>query len=102
MKKISEEYINDLNNARYKEEYHRIRKEYKERVKFELGKLTEQEIKEFERKASWEEYKEAKDIENRVKEAERKAKEYIIDGKPDPLKIKPRPNFLKIQSHYDD
>ena len=41
-------------------------------------------------------------LENRVKEAERKAKEYIIDGKPDPLKIKPRPNFLEIKSHYDD
>lgn len=80
MKKVSEEYINDLNKARSEEEYRRLRKEYKERVKFELGKLTEQEIKEFERKASWEKYKEAKDIENRVKEAERKAKDKKYDA----------------------
>ena len=78
MKKVGEKYINDLNNADTEEDYRRIRKAYKARTKFEINKVTEQEIEEFERNVSWKDYNEAQDLNNRIKEAERNTKKRVI------------------------
>lgn len=77
MKDVSEEYINNLNNANSKEEYIRLKNEYKQRGKFESNKLTDQDKEEYMKNANWEDVKSAQDVRNRVEEAERNAKERI-------------------------
>lgn len=75
VKEVSEQYIKDLDNAKSKEEASKIRKEYRNRIKFESKKLSDEEIKEFEDSRSWDEYKEMKELNNRTIEAEKRAKE---------------------------
>lgn len=77
MKDVSEEYINNLNNANSKEEYIRLQNEYKQRGRFESNKLTDQDKEEYMKNANWEDVKSAQDVRDRVKEAERNAKERI-------------------------
>jgi hypothetical protein len=70
---LSDGYVDKLNNASSKEEYKKIKKEYRERTKFEVNKLTEKEKKEFERSADWQTYNKAKNAQQRVRDAERRA-----------------------------
>ena len=78
---IAKEYINDLNNARTKEEVQILRKEYKERVSFELRKImgvssdkeAEQKLKDSETDLEWEDIQRAKRIGEEIERAERNA-----------------------------
>lgn len=51
---LTEKYIQDTKNATTQDEARRLNREYNERVKFEKSKLSEQEIRETERNATWE------------------------------------------------
>lgn len=51
---LTEKYIQDTKNATTQDEARRLNREYNERVKFEKSKLSEQEIREMERNATWE------------------------------------------------
>ena len=78
---LSKEYIENLNNARTKEEIQRIRKEHKERASFELRKVmgtasekeAEQKLKDSETSLKWEDIQRAKRIGENVEKAERNA-----------------------------
>lgn len=78
---IAKEYINDLNNARTKEEVQKLRKEYKERGSFELRKImgassekeAEQKLMNSETDLDWEDIQRAKRIGEEIERAERNA-----------------------------
>ena len=75
MKALTEQYIKDLDNAQTKEEAIKIMEEYKERGKFEVNKLSDEEKKEYEKEMSWEEAQEAKKMKVRIDDAINRAKE---------------------------
>lgn len=78
---LSKEYINNLNNAKTKEEVQKIRKEHKERVSFEIRKImgassekeAEQKLKDSETDLKWEDIQRTKRIGEEIKRAEKKA-----------------------------
>lgn len=78
---LSKEYVNNLNNAKTKEEVQKIRKEHKERASFELRKImgasseneAEQKLKDSETDLNWEDIQRAKRIGEEIKRAERNA-----------------------------
>lgn len=78
---LSKEYINDLNNAKSKEEVQKLRKEYKERGRFELRKImgassdkeAEQKLEKSETDLEWEDIQRAKKIGEEIKKAEKNA-----------------------------
>lgn len=72
---LTEQYIKDLDNAQTKEEASGIIKNYKDRTKFEIKKLSEEEIKEYENNCSWEKYQELKELEKEKYNAINRAKE---------------------------
>ncbi len=75
LKDLTEQHIKDLDNAKTKEEAIKIRNEYKERIRFEAGKLTDEEKKELEKDITWEEKKEADKLNNEVDNAMDRARE---------------------------
>ena len=78
---IAKEYINDLNNAKTKEEVQELRKEFKERGSFELRKImgassdkeAEQMLMNSETDLEWEDIQRAKRIGEEINRAERNA-----------------------------
>lgn len=78
---IAKEYINDLNNAKTKEEVQVLRKEFKERGSFELRKImgassdkeAEQMLMNSETDLEWEDIQRAKRIGEEINRAERNA-----------------------------
>lgn len=75
LKKISEQYIKDLDNASTKEEVIEIRKEYKKRVEFEINKLSDEEKEKYEKSISWEEAKELERLNKEIDNAFERARE---------------------------
>lgn len=75
LKDLREQYINDIDNAQTKEDAIKIRKELKDREKFEVNKLSDEEIKEYERNLSWEEAQKIKELNDRTEAAENRARE---------------------------
>ncbi len=72
---LSEQYIKDLDNAQTKEDALEIIKNYRERSRFEINKLSEEEIKEYENNCSWEKHQEFKELEKERYNAINRAKE---------------------------
>ena len=78
---LSKEYINNLNNAKTKEEVQKIRKEHKERTSFEIRKImgassekeAEQKLKDSETDLKWEDIQRTKRIGEEIKKAEKNA-----------------------------
>ena len=63
---LKEQYIKDIDNAKTKEEVLKITQEHNERMEFEMGKLSEEDKKEYEKSHSWEEMKQLRDEQDRL------------------------------------
>lgn len=59
---LTEKYIQDTRNATNQDDARRLNREYNERVKFEKSKLSEDEIRETERNATWEQVQHYKQL----------------------------------------
>lgn len=75
LKDLTEQHIKDLDNAKTKEEAIKIRKEYKERIRFESSKLTDEEKKEVDNNITWEEKKDVDKLNREVDNAMDRARE---------------------------
>lgn len=75
LKDLNEQYIKDIDNARTKEEAIEIRREYKERTRFEVNKLSDEEKEEYNNNLTWEEAKKLKQLDEETRNAENRARE---------------------------
>ena len=74
IKNLTEEYIENIEKAKSKEEFRQLHKEYNDRIEFEFNKLSKEEMEEYEKNASWEEYQEFQNLNTKRLDAEDRMK----------------------------
>lgn len=75
LKGLEEQYARDIDNAKTKQEAIEITNEHKKRVKFEVNKLSDEEIKEYNKNLSWDEAKQLEQLKKESDNAIERAKE---------------------------
>lgn len=71
---LTEQYIEDVNNADSYEEFKELYNTYDEHIKFEINKFSQEELDAIEKNTSWEENQYFKNLSEREREATKNAR----------------------------